>query len=130
MKPRIKKIKRLDDRSLIGLNHTLQGRCADSLASAMKNVELDKRDMAMVHLLDVFDYLMEYKNTNHEVWKRYRKKKKEARAKAEKLKALWKNTAGWTFLDLNASTPDWWGTISATTDFQSLSESAKKGVEE
>lgn len=86
IKNRQKKIKRLDDRNLLGLSHTVQGRAADSLASAMKNLELDKRDMAMVHLIDVFDYLMEYKNTNHEIWKRYRKRKKECWKKSKIIK--------------------------------------------
>lgn len=106
MKARIKKMKQKDDRNLLALSHAVQGRAVDSLASAMKNLELDKRDMAMVHLIDVLDYLMEYKNTTHEVWKRYRKKKKECRRKTAQLKHMKK---GWVMVDLNDfhATGDW-----------------------
>lgn len=98
MKARIKRIKQKDDRNLLALSHTVQGRAVDSLASAMKNLDLGKLDMTMVHLVDVLDYLMEYKNTTHEIWKRYRKKKRECRRKTAQLKHMKK---GWVVVDLN-----------------------------
>lgn len=57
----------------------------------MKNLELDNREMAMVHLVDVFDYLMETKVVGNEIWKRYTQKKKDNRRKAVEIKALKKS---------------------------------------
>lgn len=88
MKPRRKKVKRLADRNLRGLEITTTSRATDSLASAMKNLELGNREMAMVHLIDVLDYLMETKVVGNEIWRRYTRKKKDDRRKAVELKAL------------------------------------------
>lgn len=83
MKPRRKKLNRLDDRNLRAKGIVVTSRAADALASAMKNILKERPEAAMEHLIDVFDHLMETKVIDNETWRRYIRKKKDDRKKAD-----------------------------------------------
>ena len=88
MKPRRRKVNRLDDRGLRCKGVTTTARATDSLASAMKNLVLGNPEATMAHLIDCFDHIRESKNVNDEVWRRYGRKKRDDRRKAIEIKAL------------------------------------------
>ena len=109
MRARRKRIKRLDDRNLRAKGIVTTSRASDALASAMKNILHEKPEVAIDYLVDVFDYIMETKTIDNEVWKRYQKKRKEARKKSLKLKELLRSPPKWTYFDfdLDNSSSNW-----------------------
>lgn len=82
MRARRKKIKRLDDRNLRAKGIVTTSRATDSLASAMKNI-IQGKPSVLEHIIDALDHLRETKVIDNEIWKRYRKEKKENRKKAD-----------------------------------------------
>lgn len=88
MRPRRRKINRLDDRNLRNKGIAVTSRAADALASAMKNLLKEKPEATLEHLVDVFDHLMEAKVIDNEIWRRYTRKKRDDRRKAEEIKGL------------------------------------------
>ena len=88
MRPRRRKINRLADRNLRAKGIVTNSRAADALASAMKNLLKEKPEVTMEYLIDVFDHLMETKVIDNEIWRRYTRKKRDDRRKAEEIKLL------------------------------------------